>query len=125
MNQFSKPPQTSQQPKYTPEKLAEYLKNNDSALSTNIKILTRGFEESAGVYKPWPKVEVKKSLNSILAFFNVKVVYYKGAGEQQKAQQAAEKLEELKKIFSEIDNSEEIPEGFLQRVQQVVEATIK
>lgn len=124
MSQFDRPPQAPQQPKYTPEKLAEYLRDTDGALSVSIKVLVRGFEESPDVYKPWPKAEVKKSLASILSFFEVKAKYYEGAGESEKAKKAQEKVEELKNIFSAIDNSEEVPEGFLQTVQQAVEADI-
>ena len=119
MSQFNQSPQS---PKYTPEKLAEYLRDTDGALAVSIKVLVRGFEASADpeVYKPWPKAEVQKSLASILALFEVKVKYYEGAGESEKAQEARTKVQELRGIFATIDNVEEIPEGFLQTVQQAV-----
>jgi len=123
---FDKPPQVPQQPKYTPEQLQRYLQETDGALGVSLKVLVRGMEVSADpeTYKPWPKAEVKKSLASILSFFEVKVKYYEGAGESEKAQKAQEKVEELKNIFSAIDSGEEVAEGFLQTVQQAVESDI-
>jgi hypothetical protein len=123
MSQFNRPPQVAQQPKYSPEKLAEYLKDTDGALAVSLRVLVRGMEVSADpeTYKPWPKAEVKKSLDSILSLCEVKVKYYEGAGEMQKAQEARDKVERLRTIFSEIDKAEEVPEGFLQKVQQSIE----
>jgi hypothetical protein len=118
MNQFNQPPQS---PKYTQEKLTQYLKETDGALSTMTKVLVRGFEENSDVYKPWPKSEVKKSLASILALFESKVKYYEGAGKSEKTKKAQAKVQELRSIFATIDNSEEVPEDFLHTVQQAVE----
>jgi len=119
-------PQTPQLPEYTPEQLQRCLQETDEALGASLKVLVKGMEVSFDpeIYKPWPKVEVKKSLASILRFFESKVIYYEGAGQSEKAKQAAEKVKELKNIFSEIDSGEEVPEGFLQTVQQAVEAEI-
>jgi len=123
---FDRPPQVPQQPKYTSEQLQRYLQETNGALGVSLKVLVRGMEVSADpeTYKPWPKAEVKKSLVSILNFFEVKVKYYEGAGESEKAKKAQEKVEELKNIFSAIDSSEEVSEGFLQTVQQAVESDI-
>ncbi len=124
MNQFNRPPQASQQPKYNSEQLTRYLSETDGALAVNLKILVRGMEVSADPesYKPWPKAEVKKSLDSILVLCESKVKYYEGAGESEKEKTAQEKVEELRRLFSEIDNNEEVPGGFLSRVQQAIEA---
>lgn len=120
---FDHAPQSSQKPEYSPEKLAEYLRDTDGVLEVSLRVLTRGMQvEMNEVYKPWPKKEVQKSLSSILAMFEVKIKYYEGAGEFDKAKEAGEKLERLKKLFSEIDKSEEVPPGFIQKVKQAVEA---
>ncbi len=121
---FDKPPQPPQTPKYTPEKLTEYLRETDVVLSTGIKVLVRGFEDSTDVYKPWPKAEVQKSLDSLLAMSEVKIKYYEGADNAEGAKKASEEVAELKEIFSEIDSSEEVPEGFLQRVKIAVESSM-
>ncbi len=118
------PPQPQQTPKYTPEKLAEYLRDVDGVLFVDIKVLMRGFEESSGVYKPWPKAGVKKSLDSILVMFEQKVKLYQGAGDSKNAKRASKKVEELKHIFSALDGSQEMPEGFLQTVQQAIKSEI-
>lgn len=124
MSQFDRPPQATQQPKYTAEKLAEYLRDTDGALATSLKVLVRGMEVSAApeTYEPWSKAEVQKSLASILALVESKAKYYEGAGETQKAQEVRQKIEQLRKTFSEIDGAEEIPAGFLERIKQEVEA---
>lgn len=126
MSQFNQSPETIQQPMYTPDKLAEYLRDTNGALTVSLKVLLRGMEVSAHpeTNKPWTKVEVKESLDSILKLFEVKPKYYQGAGELEKSKQAQEKVEELKKLFSEIDSSEEVPEGFLSKVQHAVETAM-
>ena len=124
MSEFDRSPQPQQPPKYTPEKLAEYLSDVDGALIIDIKVLMRGFEESSGVYKPWPKAEVEKSLNSILVMFEQKVKLYQGAGNSEKAKKASEEVEGLKRLFSTLNNSQAVPKDFLQTVQQVMEGKI-
>lgn len=121
MNQFDQP---SRSPKYTLEKLAEYLRDTDEALFTNVKVLMRGFEESPGVYKPWPKADVKKFLTSLLSMFEQKVKLYEGAEDSEKTQKARLKVQELRKIFAAIDSDEEALGDFLQTVKQAVESDI-
>ncbi len=129
MDKFERPPMTPQKsehiPDYTPDKLAEYVRDTNGAVLTSMKVLVRGMIIAIpDEYKPWPIKDVKASLDSILRLLKVNITYYEEAGEAQKAQEVREKIERLKHVFSEIDTAEEIPEGFLQKVEQAVKKEV-
>lgn len=122
MDQLSQPPQI---PKYTQEKLTKYLKETNEALSAMTTVLINGFEESSDIYKPWPKAKIEKILSSIVSLLKSKIIYYERAEELEKAQKTETIVEELKKAFSAIEKDKEVPESFLQTVQQAIESDLK
>lgn len=111
--------------KISPEDISRYMAEIDTVLKLEANIALRGYEEEPGDHKPWPLEAVRQTCNSIVTFLNQKVLLYSRAEMKDEAEQAKRKCDDMRKLVSELDSAEAVPDGFLQRIKDEVGSSLE
>ena len=97
------------------------LGETDSVISIGLKGLDKGYEEKIGVFRPYSKAEVKESLGALIGVLTEQIGFYEQLNNVEGKRKVARKIKELENIAPELDGDGDVPEGFIQKVRQIVE----